>query len=189
MGLFGLGKKKGDMNMNSQQQSRLQNMDHLPTLPEFPALDDDLSMGHDQTMADIKREVGKGISDDMTIPLRNPGLFSKTMASASVEPMHDLDLPSDLMDFDSPSVHSPSVDLKKRSSFDEDKPLFIRIDNYKKAIMTLDLLKQKLNDAEDVLKELDQVRVQEEQKLETWKKNIQSVKEKLLFIDKELFEV
>ncbi|GEM_PF-2442084 len=194
MGLFNFGKKKDDAS-NFQQPK----MVDMPALPEFPSLDDPHMDHFDSSAADIKKEVGRGMTshEDLDIPLRNPGIFGKTMVNTQLDiTPHEMDTPLDLMSgFNSPPLKmnmqfsAPPQSFNKRMNLDEDKPLFIRIDNYKKAMSMLDALKEKLTDAEDVLKGLEEVRSQEELKLETWKRDIQGLKEKLLSIDKELFEV
>lgn len=70
-----------------------------------------------------------------------------------------------------------------------DKPIFVKIDTYKEVLHNIDMLKIKINDAEDILKNLENVRSEEEEKLIQWKKDLQDIKEKLLSIDSELFEV
>ncbi|MBI2670898.1 hypothetical protein HYX18_02900 [Candidatus Woesearchaeota archaeon] len=75
-----------------------------------------------------------------------------------------------------------------RHIFHEDKPLFVKIDDYEEAIYTLDKIKSKLKEADRILDELNKIRAEEERQLEEWKRDLASVKEKLLIIDKQLFE-
>ena len=70
-----------------------------------------------------------------------------------------------------------------------DKPIFVKIDTYKEVLHNIDMLKVKINDAEEILRNLEDVRTEEEEKLTQWKKDLQDIKEKLLSIDSELFEV
>lgn len=73
-------------------------------------------------------------------------------------------------------------------TFHEEKPLFVKIDDYESAIYTLDKIKAKLKEADRILEGLNKIRNEEEQQLEQWKRDLMTVKEKLLMIDKQLFE-
>ncbi len=144
--------------------------------------DDDVSdfPKYESTVADIKKEVGNGIGD-FDIPVRNKDFSSKKMANV------DSDFSSESQDVftSAQSVEPPT----KRFNSEEGKPLFVKIDSYKQIMHTLDLLKDRLADAEDVLRALDGIRDEEDRKLDLWKKDIGTLKEKLLSIDKTLFEV
>ncbi|MEK6974091.1 MAG: hypothetical protein AABW41_02550 [Nanoarchaeota archaeon] len=77
---------------------------------------------------------------------------------------------------------------EQRQVFHEDKPIFVKIDDYEEAIYTLDKIKSKLKEADRILEELNKIRAEEEKQLEEWKQDLISIKEKLLTIDKKLFE-
>jgi hypothetical protein len=123
------------------------------------------------------------------------------------------DLPEEGSSFDMPSYESSMGDIKreveKGPEFEiperelrstpkfaenfaesvENKPLFIKIESYKAAYEELENLKEKLSQAESILDDLEQIRDQEANKLESWRRDIASLKEKLLTIDQHLFEV
>ena len=70
-----------------------------------------------------------------------------------------------------------------------EKPLFVKIDKYKSALNAIDNLKVKIREAEGVLSEINSVRQQEAQKLDEWRKDLRDIRERLLTIDQNLFEV
>jgi len=70
----------------------------------------------------------------------------------------------------------------------EKKPLFIKVDKYEEAIHVLNSVKDKLNEASNILNELRQIRRDEDSQLEGWTDHLNMVKEKLTDIDKILFE-
>lgn len=72
---------------------------------------------------------------------------------------------------------------------DGEKPLFVKIDKYRNALKAIDNLKSKIREAEGVLAEVSSVRQQEDQKLDEWRKDLRDIREKLLTIDQNLFEV
>ena len=69
-----------------------------------------------------------------------------------------------------------------------DKPLFVRIESYRAAVNEVDKIKEKVAQAEELLEDLDDIRQKEAQKLEAWRRDIGMLKEKLLSVDKNLFD-
>lgn len=71
---------------------------------------------------------------------------------------------------------------------DAERPLFVRIEKYRDVMETLNELKERLKDAGDVLKELQRIKEDEETELASWQNDLESIKEKLMTIDRSLFE-
>lgn len=69
-----------------------------------------------------------------------------------------------------------------------DKPVFIKLENYKDVLLSLESIRKKIRDAESMLENLHKLKSEEERALENWKTQIESLKNKLLDIDKKLFE-
>jgi hypothetical protein len=141
-------------------QSSVKKLPSLPDLPEFPEIPEDDHMGYESTIQDIKR----GIDNDQT----------------KEEPSHPM-----ADDFQQPISRPQPV----MAAPGEDKPLFVKIDQYKVALAELDKLKQKAAEAETLLEQIESVRADESSKLESWKKEVGAIKEKLLSVDRTLFEV
>ena len=159
MSLFSKKKNKEDL--------RRAMMPPKPELPEFPDIpeddeSDDFST-YEATISDIKNEVDRDESFD--VPKRD---------SKSRHVMMD-------------KKESKIEEFPSRQ-FDDDKPMFVQIDKYKEAMKHMEALAKKIGDAEGILDKLDQIRSQEEQKIDEWKKDLASIKDKLLSIDRELFE-
>ncbi len=68
------------------------------------------------------------------------------------------------------------------------KPLFIKVEHYREAVETLDKIKERLRESTQLLEELKQIREEEDRELEAWKQDMERIKNKLLEIDKLLFE-
>ncbi len=77
----------------------------------------------------------------------------------------------------------------KRFNMNEEKPLFIKIDKYKEAVTNIDNIKSRITEAENIIEDLENMKNEEEKKLQEWKEEIENIKSKLLEIDKELFEL
>ena len=56
-------------------------------------------------------------------------------------------------------------------------------------MVTLNELKNKLKDAGDLLVELNKIKEQEERELSAWQDDLNSIKEKLISIDRTMFEL
>lgn len=70
----------------------------------------------------------------------------------------------------------------------EVRPIYVKIDKYKEALKTLAEIKARLVETEKVLNNLQKIKAEEDRELEDWRSDIEQIKEKLLSIDKELFE-
>ena len=178
MGLFGLGSKKEDKKVIS---SSIPQFSQQLNLPEFPSIPDENELDaefpkYESSVADIKNAVNKGNEDEFTIPIRSPPLNNKNMFGATMNPPPNFN-------FNVPE------NIIKKPVMDQNKPLFVKMDKYKEAMKVLDELKLKIDDAEILIKSIEDIKSEEEAKLQAWKKDLQNIKEKLNSIDNDLFEV
>ncbi|MDI6736892.1 MAG: hypothetical protein QME12_00045 [Nanoarchaeota archaeon] len=89
-------------------------------------------------------------------------------------------------------VSMPPVSMPReasRSEQSEEKPLFVKVEKYREVMVTLNELKNKLKDAGDLLVELNKIKEQEERELSAWQDDLNAIKEKLINIDRTLFEL
>ena len=70
-----------------------------------------------------------------------------------------------------------------------EKPLFIKVDKYRDAMEAIDNIKKRIKEAEHLLTKLEVVKDDEEKELKKFREHLESVKDKLLMVDKKLFEV
>ncbi|RME54552.1 hypothetical protein D6777_03385 [Candidatus Woesearchaeota archaeon] len=70
----------------------------------------------------------------------------------------------------------------------EEKPLFVKVENYREVMSTLEELKEKLKETSTLLNELNRIKDEEEHEIDSWQNELESIKEKLMLIDKTLFE-
>jgi hypothetical protein len=68
------------------------------------------------------------------------------------------------------------------------KSIFVKLDNYKAAREHMERVKSLTKDAEKLLTELNKTRDAEDRELETWKGDIEKIKDSLVMIDRKLFE-
>ena len=88
------------------------------------------------------------------------------------------------------AVQGPPVTKEEKPLvMPEEKAIFVKVDKYKEAIDTLEIIKEKLKTSQVVLNELNELKKKEESELEEWQANINDIKEKLTLVDNNLFEV
>jgi hypothetical protein len=67
-------------------------------------------------------------------------------------------------------------------------PVFVKIEDYKDVIDIMELVKSKVNEANDILEKIRQLKAQEDAELELWNSNLEDVERKIAYIDRTLFE-
>jgi len=84
----------------------------------------------------------------------------------------------------------PEIPIEKpKSIIQESKPIYVKIEKYRSAIKTLEEIKTKLTEAEKLLNNLQKLKNEEDEEFENWRSSIEQIKEKLLSVDKNLFEI
>ncbi|MAG47849.1 hypothetical protein CL617_04545 [archaeon] len=106
--------------------------------------------------------------------------------------------PSYAPSFPAPSLDSGASFRKKEPSLSSmssssqvngsEKPLFVRIEHYKDAMKTIARVKDELSRTDEVLEKLNDIREAEAKELNAWHDEVRRLKDRLLEIDKKLFE-
>lgn len=134
-------------------------------MPEFPA--------YEPSIHDIKKEITK--PEDFDIPVRENSAKKSLFAAES--PQQQFSVKEERTE---PARFSPPSP--------DGKTLFVKIERYKEAMHDIHNLKLKMAEAEKILANLEEIKAEEDSKLSRWNSELQSIKEKLLSIDKNLFE-
>ncbi len=161
----------------------------LPKFPEFPQFNSDNSPAYQPEFTDDMKELPKEPLEplpssppimthdaaDVNIPLRKP-----------LPPKLDSPLPK-------PRPVQPAFSRQPEPAasheYTVEKPLFIKVDDYREAMGNIEALKRTLQETEQLLEKLESIRLAEEEELKKAHSNLDAIKEQLLFIDKRLFEV
>ncbi|MCG2717515.1 MAG: hypothetical protein L6408_01600 [Nanoarchaeota archaeon] len=77
----------------------------------------------------------------------------------------------------------PNQELQGRG-----QTLFVKIERYRNALAKMEHIKDKIMEAERVLANLDEMKRQEDQEITKWHQDLSLIKNKLLSVDKGLFE-
>ena len=67
-------------------------------------------------------------------------------------------------------------------------PVFIKIDDYKDVIDVMELIKNKILEANGVLEKIRRLKAEEDAELELWNSNLEDIERKISYIDRTLFE-
>lgn len=70
----------------------------------------------------------------------------------------------------------------------QEMPVFVKIEDYKDVIDIMELIKNKVNEANSILEKIRELKSQEDAELELWNSNLEDVERKIAYIDKTLFE-
>ncbi len=66
-------------------------------------------------------------------------------------------------------------------------PLFIKITEYKEVEKILEVIKKKIISAEEMLKEIKQLKDEEDRELQAWSNNLEEITKKIESVDKTIF--
>ncbi len=70
-----------------------------------------------------------------------------------------------------------------------DKPIYVKMEQYKDAMQNIDKIKELCNEADHMLSEISKLRASEDRELEKWQDEVDKIKDKILLVDKKLFEI
>ena len=68
----------------------------------------------------------------------------------------------------------------------ENAQVFIKIDEYNKILETITLVKEKLDEARDILKRISELKIEEYNQLGNWDSNLEEIEKKIASVDKAL---
>ncbi len=67
-------------------------------------------------------------------------------------------------------------------------PVFIKVEDYKDVIDVMELVKNKILEANGVLEKIRKLKAEEDAELELWNANLEDIERKISYIDRTLFE-
>jgi hypothetical protein len=67
------------------------------------------------------------------------------------------------------------------------EPIFVKIDKFKDALASFELIKEKLAEIDNLLKKIRETRAQEQAEFDSWEKEIEEIKARVEGIDAKLF--
>tara|TARA_Y100000034_G_C6905797_1_gene420241 strand:+ start:4752 stop:5174 length:423 start_codon:yes stop_codon:yes gene_type:complete len=124
---------------------------------------------------DVKEQRFPDLSDmDLNIPSYNP------MVKEGPKKVYSKEVEGSM--FQKPLAKPSSRNIVR------DNTLFVKIDKYQESMRTLNLIKESLMNTEHILTKLHQIKSQEDDEIQKWHDQIKRIKQKIVYIDKNLFE-
>lgn len=65
----------------------------------------------------------------------------------------------------------------------DEKTVFVRLDEYKEALVLFEKLKDKIIEAKNILSKIDQLQNEEKSELELWHNSLQEIERKVAYVD------
>ena len=84
-----------------------------------------------------------------------------------------------------PSPRSMNMEIEERKV--SSGPVFVKIDKFKEAVTNFEVIKKKLQESSMLLEKIKETRAKEDEELNEWATELNTLKEKLLQIDKKIF--
>lgn len=66
--------------------------------------------------------------------------------------------------------------------------LFVKIERYREAVAKMEHIKDKIVEAEKILAKLDEMKRKEDEELSRWHQDLETIKNKIIAVDRNLFE-
>lgn len=132
---------------------------HENKLPALPKKDKELFPSYKSEFDNIKKEISKPV-------FSAPKQIEIPKISKRVEPTLE--------------VERPIIG---------DKPIYVKMEQYKSAMTQVDKIKALCNEADKALSTISKLRNEEDKELSKWQEEVDKIKDKILLVDKKLFEV
>ena len=202
MGLFKKKVKKKEFAPESPMG--LPELPKLPELPELPPIDNDFSedtlpqlpsfpnddFGNKFSRHSIKEAVsGKKEGDEVSLAddfVEDEQMMQEPLNKPST--IEDDDFKDEEKPAISPKSHEvPSHFRKAYSSTKKAEPIFIRIDKFEESLKIFEKAKEQVLEIEGLIRHTKELKAKEEEELVSWEKEIQSIKQEVEKIDKDIF--
>lgn len=67
-------------------------------------------------------------------------------------------------------------------------PVYVKIDEYKDIIDIIDLIRQKIDEAKEIMTKINDLKNQEDSELEQWRQSLDEIENRISFLNRSLFE-
>jgi hypothetical protein len=154
-------------------------------LPSFP--DSLMNKGFSQSM--IKSAVEDEDKNLPELPEWNEPVQTKPLRTMELDEWSPRSSPPMAM----PQQNRPTMAEALRmaapnSQVSDKRPLFVKLEKFKEARESLIKVSEKLDQMDELLKMIKDLKNKEDEEITSWEKDIDSIKARILFINKEIFE-
>jgi len=184
MGWFG----KKDKGMKPGAPPKAPEIPELPKLPELPSLGSPREP-LPQLPSFPKNVIGDKFSQDAIKDAVSGEKEVDTEGAEFDSEMRTMPMPPEKFsrDIEEGGEEIPKEWKAAATKVKNAEPVFVRIDKFEQTLKTFDKAKDKIMDIEKMLKDIRKLKDKEEEELNNWEKEIQTTKEQIERVDKELF--
>jgi hypothetical protein len=190
MGLFNKKDKKQDIKSN--RMNDIPRLPEIPQLPELPEFGEGEFEGIHQLPKFPNNSLGKKISQN-SIKEAVTGKKREEVFADEFGPMQD----NEFQMMQGPQTINSGFPMQNRSKeissdfeaprIKENEPIFVRIDKFEDGLNALDVAKKQIAEVEKTLRDIRKLKEDEERELSSWEKQVQTAKEQIEKIDKDIF--
>jgi hypothetical protein len=147
----------------------------------------------------LKKNKGDDANLGFDVPDFNPGESKERAPEVPKIPNYEQEFGTIKKEVNKPIIaqpkQQPRINIPERKPMDNvnrvsgDKPVFVKIDNYQDAMSNIDKVKDMIGEAEDLLDNIHKLRADEDRELESWHRSLDKLKDRLLNVDRKLFEL
>ncbi len=162
-----------------------QNDDSIHGLPSFP--DSLMNKGFSQSM--IKSAVE---DEDKNLP-ELPEWNQESERPPITRPVKTVELEewspkSNISQRPPRNSESESLRVSPSNQMNERRPLFIKLEKFKEARDSLIKISEKLNQMDELLKMIKDLKTKEDEEITSWEKDIENIKTRISSVNREIFE-
>lgn len=159
----------------------------FPEIPEFPSYERKIPSPEEMDIPIRKQEIKE--RPELNLPQKKLALppIERPMPKA-LPPMAMMSSPPKMAPMPTMQREEQEMEMAEPMPMKEEKELFIKIDKYELIVETLRNIRNKVRGTEKILMKLESVYADEERQLDSWRKDLENIKDKLSNIDKKLFE-
>ena len=164
----------------------------IPELPELPKLPDLPSLNEDEELPQLPSFPSNSFGDKFSRSAIKEAVTGRKEGGGveadefeefqRMQKPREMQYSRDIEEVPVPSGFKEAARLVKKA-----EPVFVRIDKFEKALDTFEKSKEKIMDIEKMLREIRRLKEKEEEELNNWEKEIQTTKQQIERVDKELF--
>ena len=179
----------GWFNKTKKEEVKFSNLPDLPRLPELPSLNRDFSR---EPLPQLPSFPTDSFSEKFS-----QNAIKHAVAGEKEEEDFDEDefeddeemqmIPKFSREHLTKEIAVPEEFLETRRRVKKAEPIFIRLDKFEESLHIFDQAKNKIKEIEKLLQDTKRIKEEEEIELEDWEKEIQTLKQQIEKVDKDIF--
>jgi len=163
----------------------------VPELPELPRLPDLPPLGEEEELPQLPSFPSSSIGDRFSRSAIKEAVTGRKegeeVEADEFEEIQMMQRPRKEVSFSRDIGEIPGGFMEAARLVKKAEPVFVRIDKFEKALDTFEKSKEKIMSIEKMLREVRRLKEKEEEELSNWEKEIQTTKQQIERVDKELF--